>query len=84
MLSAKDYGKQLGISKLNSNCPISQQACQNPEAEIWWQLAVGNPPDAVSKEIELQGFSECDDLKEAATVQPYPIRVEAADFRKKK
>lgn len=39
---------------------------------------VGNPPDAAGREwVELQGFAECDNFKEAAAVQTYPIRVEA-------
>ena len=32
VLSAKDYVKSLGMSKLKSNCPIFQEACRDHDA----------------------------------------------------
>lgn len=69
---------QLGISKLKSNCPVSKRACVDHDASLWWALVVGNLPTPVQEWIEEQEFTECDDLREAATVQVRPIRVEAA------
>ena len=76
--STSDFLKELGISKLKSNCPMSQRACMDHDDTVWWQLVGGNLPEAVREWVELQCFTECDDLKEAATVQTYPICVEAA------
>ena len=69
VLSVKVFVKELGRSKLKSDCPISQRVCLDHGDTVWWQMVVGNLPDAVRDWVELQGFSECDGLKEAATAQ---------------
>lgn len=76
--TASEYIKELGITKLKCNCPISQQVCLDHDDTVWWQLVVGNLPEAAREWVELQRFTECDNAKEAATVQTYPIRAEAA------
>ena len=75
-LSPEAAVAQLGIYKLKSNCPVSKRACFDHDASLWW--VVGNLPTPVQEWIEEQEFTECDDLREAATVQVHPIRVEAA------
>ena len=77
-LSPSAFVAQLGVSKLKSNCPISKRTCDDHDASLWWALVVGNLSIPVQEWIEDQEFTECDDLREAATVQVHPIRVEAA------
>lgn len=71
VLPAKDYVKSLGISKLKSSCPTSQQARRDHDAATWWELAVGELPEKVHgqqlcRRIQL-GLKQQSSLQEAAT-----------------